>query len=253
MLKFLLGLLAVINFALLASNAGILGAGNSDGHEPRRMANQLNAQRIVLVDPVLTGSAATRPAATGGASASASGATESAALPGVPAPALAVSTTAAAAGPALACIEIGNFDAAEAIRFEPLATSLAPGNQLSRRSVQEVERYIVYIPPLADKESADRKGAELRRLGVDDFFVFNDNSDLRFGISLGIFKSAEAAAQHLATLGRKGVRSAKIAARLGAASKTAFQLRGLDPQGQAALTRIQASFPRQETRSCAAP
>lgn len=242
MLKFLLGLLVVANIAVLASNTGLLGTGSSDGHEPKRAANQLNAQRIVLVDPALTGSAATMPAAiTGGI--------EPAAMAEVPAPVVATATPEVA----VQCVEIGNFDAAEASRFEPLAAPLAPGDRLSRRSVQEVERYIVYIPPLADKENADRKAAELRRLGVSDFFVFNDNSDLRFGISLGIFKSAEAAAQQLAILTRKGVRSAKIAARVAATSKTAFQLRGLDPQGQAALTRIQASFPRQETRSCAAP
>ena len=245
MLKFLVGFLVAANLVMLASNAGGLGAGGKDGHEPNRAATQLNSQRIVLIDPAPNGATAGSPAGQPGA------ATATAAVPEV---AASVPGSVAAAGApadaALQCAEIGNFDTAEATRFENLISPVVSGDRLTRRSVQEIERYIVYIPSLGDKESADRKAAELRRIGVDDFFVFNENTDLRFGISLGLFKTAEAANQHLTTLTRKGVRSARVAARVGANSKTAFQLRGLDPQGQAALTRIQASFPRQETRGC---
>ena len=249
------------NLVLLASNAGILGAASSEGHEPKRAANQLNAQRIVLVEPVPAGTAPRNRAGAAAVETPAPGSPETAptATPASAVPAAAGATVDGvaaidAAGAqtriALQCVEIGNFNEADAARFAVLAAPLAPGDRLARRSVQEVERYIVYIPPLADRDAVERKSAELRRLGVTDFFIFNDNSDLRNGISLGLFKTAESADQHLATLLRRGVRSAKIAARVGAGSKTVFQLRGLDAQGEAAFTRIQASFPRQETRSC---
>jgi hypothetical protein len=237
MLKLLVGLLLVANIVLYASSAGYLGTGSTEGREPGRAAKTLDAQRIRFIDPTAV------------AAAGQNGAAVNASVAPVAATAASAEPTAAAAPP-LQCIEVGNFDLAEARRFEQALVPLALGDRLSQRAVADGERYIVYIPPLVDKESADRKGAELRALGVTDFFVFSESSDLRFGISLGMFKSAEAANQHLANLGRKGVHSAKVAARPSANSKTAYQLRGLDAAAEATLTRIRAGFPKQETRDC---
>lgn len=237
-MKFSLGLLLAANCGLLVYNAGYLGADSTAGREPERLTDQRNAQSIRLLAPE----------------------------PGAPAPTLALVTpspaqsenavvtstagTTADAGPAQ-CIEIGNFDVAEARRFDQQIAALGPGVRLTRRSVQEIERYIVYIPPLADKDSAERKAGELRRLGIADFYIFNDDSTLRHGISLGVFKSAEAARVQLASLTQKGVRSARISPRPAAISKTAYQLRDLDAPAQAALAKIRSAFPRQENRACA--
>ncbi len=237
MLKLLVGLLVVGNIMLYAFNGGYLGAGSTEGREPARSLNGPDAQRIRLIDPATLA----RGRQTAAAAAATTGATAGA--PPVEA------TVAAAASQ---CIEVGNFDLAEARRFEQALTPLALGDRLSQRAIPDGERYIVYIPPLADKESADRKGAELRGLGVTDYFVFSDNSDLRFGISLGMFKSAEAANQHLANLARKGVRTAKVAARPSANARTAYQLRGLDGAAEAALAKIKDGFPKQESRACQA-
>ena len=255
-LKFNLGLLVLANFGLCAYNAGYLGADNTAGREPARLADQRNAQSIRLIAP------SSQPAIGPGAANSEPGG--AAPVPTVPlapppgvdqAPAammgVSVSSVGSNAAP-LQCIEIGNFDVADARRFDQQIATLAPGVRLSRRSVQEIERYIVYIPPQADKESAERKAAELRRLGVDDFYVFNDNSALRWGISLGVFKTAEAARVQLASLAQRGVRTAKISPRPAAVSKTTYQLRDVDAATQAALAKIRLAFPRQENRACAA-
>ena len=267
MLKFLLALLLLANGTLYAYNAGYLGAAGSDGHEPGRAARQINAPQMRLL-PVRP--AAPAPAPVTG-TAPVSGAANAPAVVGIDLTATAAATAAApevAVGtvPLLAvatpagvtssfeatgrCVEIGNFDAAEARRFDALLIPLALGPRLSRRSVAEVDRYIVYIPPLADKDSAERKAVELRRLGVTDFFIFSDSSDLRWGISLGLFKSAEAARVHLADLTQRGVRSARVAPRMAAGGRAAYQLRDLDANAEAALARIRSGFPKQETRTC---
>lgn len=252
-LKVGIGLLVLANCGLWAYNAGYLGADSTAGREPARVADQRNAQSIRLIAPPRQPTAAPgadNPESVGGAP-----------VPTVPlapppsseqaaAAAMGVSATSAAPNAApLQCIEIGNFDVAEARRFDQQIAALAPGARLARRGVQEIERWIVYIPPLADKESAERKAAELRRLGVDDFYVFNDNSALRWGISLGVFKTAEAARAQMANLAQKGVRSAKVSPRPAAVSKTAYQLRDIDA---AVLATIRQAFPRQENRVCPA-
>ena len=253
-MKFGLALLVLANCSLYACNAGYLGADSSVGREPARLASQINPQAIRLLGS--PGQAA---------SVREAGKSEPAGTPVPTVPLVAApqtgqaaaaetgvaATSVAAPTAALQCIEIGNFDVADARSFDQQIAALALGERIVRRSVQEIERYIVYIPPLADKEGAERKAAELRRLGVDDFYVFNENTALRWGISLGVFKTAEAARVQLATLAQKGVRTAKVSARPAAAPKSVYQLRGLDAQAQAALAKIGQAFPRQQNRACA--
>ena len=260
MLKYILGFLILANGVLLAQNAGYLDVSGSEGHEPRRAANALNAQQIRLVPgaaapavmmPVPPVSAAVSDAGTAPSTPVVPGATVTTGVPGTPGtPAPAPPAVAAAAGVGTQCVEIGNFDSADARRFESQLQPLNLGPKLSQRSIQESNRFIVYIPALPDRESAERKAGELRRLGVEDFYLFSDNSDLRRSISLGVFKSEEAANQHLATLVRKGVRSARVLARGAASGRVAFQLRGLDQKAQAELGRIGAAFPKQASRAC---
>jgi hypothetical protein len=167
----------------------------------------------------------------------------------------AVSTASDAARPAakpvvLACADIGNFNAEEAKRFSAQLAPLALGRRVTQRPVQEVASHMVYIPPQADKESAEKKAGELRRLGIDDFFIIQDNSPLRWGISLGVFKMEEAARAHLANLNQKGVRSARIGQRSVSSHLVAFRLRDLDEDSSKAVQKIKAAYARQEMRNC---
>ena len=282
MLKLFIGLLLLVNLGLYGYNAGYLGANNLEGREPARVNNQINTDRLRRVEtapqpgtpaapaiaprlplvptaaaPALPTAAATAALGLAATSNGAGAATAGTPILAQTAPAMLGASnvvgfgTSTGISTSTSCIEVGNFDAPDARRFEAQLAPLALGERLARRSVQELERHIVYIPPALDKEGADRKAAELRRLGIDDFYVIQDNTDLRWGISLGMFKTPDAARLHLANLTQKGVRTAKITARPGINSKTAFQLRALDAAGQATLAQIRLGFPRQDIRTCA--
>jgi hypothetical protein len=231
MLKILFFCLLLINGGLIAFQQGYLDDLFPSTREPVRLKQQLNADKLKLLAP---------------ADLSATSTTASTSTP-VSAPAAekvaAPSTTAAV----VACTEVGSFDEPEAKKFETKLAALSLGDRLTRRTITDGTRHIVYIPPLANKEAADKKGAELKRLGVEDFFVIQDNSALQFGISLGVFKTEEAAKKHLADLNQKGVRSARIASHGG---KVAFQLRGLDAAAQTSLQKIKESFPKQDVHEC---
>lgn len=225
MLKILFFCLLLINGGLIAFQQGYLDDLFPSTREPVRLKQQLNADKLTVLPPAaLT-------------------ATSAPVAEKVSVPDAAPVTTAAVT----ACTEVGAFDEAEAKKFETQLAGLSLGDRLTRRTITDGTRYIVYIPPLANKEAADKKGAELKRLGVEDFFVIQDNSALQFGVSLGVFKTEEAAKKHLADLNQKGVRTAKIAAHGG---KVAFQLRGLDAAAQAGLQKISESFPRQDVHEC---
>lgn len=251
MLKFFFWILLLANAALFAYREGAFETLLPSGHEPGRMSRQLNADKIRLVPA----SEANAPSAPVPAPAAAPNA-----APAAPAPTTTPGTTTGAAPAAdaaavqkpvaLACAEIGNFNAEEAKRFSARLASLSLGDRVSQHAVQEVATHIVYIPPQGDREGAEKKAGELRRLGITDFFIIQDNSNLRWGISLGVFKLEEAARAHLAALNQKGVHSARIGERSVTSNLVAFRLRGLDADARSALEKIRSGFPRQEMRGC---
>jgi hypothetical protein len=222
-LNFVFWTLLAANGVLLAYSQGVLGNFKGNEREPARIRAQLNTDKLVLLS-----AARVRPA-----------------------PPAAATAAAAPAAP-LACLAVGDFAAAEARRFEARLAPLALGERLSRKVLggSEPTSHMVYIPPQGGKEAADRKAAELKALGVDNYFIINDSSALKWGISLGVFKTEAAAQTLVATLGKQGVHSARVFARGGQAGKVEFQLRAIDAATRAKVDEIAGSFPAVDTRAC---
>ncbi len=229
MLKFVFWCLLCINGLLLAYGQGMLGNFTGNEREPARLNNQLNADKLKLL-----------PAAPAAAAAS---------EPGPPAPAPAALAVAALP---LACFEVGNFAQAEARRFESRLAPLELGDRQTRRAVTATDAtsYMVMIPPQGSKEAADRKAAELKAMGVTNFYIMSDTSPQKWAISLGVFKSEAAAQTQLAALGKQGVHSARVSPRGAQTSKLAYQFRGIDAAVKAQVDDIAASFPALDTRAC---
>ena len=231
MLKFVFWLLAGVNLLVLAIGQGYLGSFRSETREPARLKNQLQAGKLTL----LTQEQATAPAAPPAA--------EEAEKPvaAVPAP----PTT-------YACTEVGNFLLADGRRFEAQVATLDLGDRQSRRNVagQDISSYMVYIPPQGSKEGAERKAGELKQLGVTNYFIMGDGSPMRWGISLGVFKSESGAQSQLASLNKQGVHSARIGPRYSSSKQLAYQFRDLDAATRTRLEKIKAQFPEQELRNC---
>ncbi|STR18698.1 Uncharacterised protein [Janthinobacterium lividum] len=228
MLKFVFWLLAGVNLLVLAIGQGYLGSFRTETREPARLKNQLQAGKLTLLTQEQATAPAALPAAEGAAAA------------------------APAAPPSYACTEVGNFLLADGRRFEAQVAALDLGDRQSRRNVagQDISSYMVYIPPQGSKEGADRKAGELKQLGVTNYFIMNESSPLRWGISLGVFKSETSAQSQLAMLNKQGVHSARIAPRYSASKQFAYQFRDLDAATRARLEKIKAQFPEQELRSC---
>lgn len=245
MLKILFGLLLLINGGLFAYQQGYLDTLSPSNREPSRLTQQLNADKLKLVSKTPETSEAT-------AKVEVNADPKDDAKDAAPPEAEKNLARVDKLSNVLACAEVGNFDTSEAKKFETQLAALSLGDRLTRRSIPENTRHMVYIPPLANKEAADKKAGELKNLGVQDFFVIQDNSSLQWGISLGIFKSEEAARNQLAALNQKGVRSARVGMHPQTATKVAFQLRGLDASAKSRVAKIKEAFPRQELRECSA-
>lgn len=228
MLKFVFWLLAAINVLVLAIGQGYLGSFRSETREPARLQAQLQTDKIKLLSEGQAQAIVTPPAA----------------APEIPA--------APAAPQSYACSEVGNFLLADGRRFEAQLDALALGDRQSRRNVpgQEISSYMVYIPSQGSKEGADRKAGELKQLGVTNYFVMGEGSPMRWGISLGVFKSEDSAQSQLAALNKRGVHSARVGLRYSSSKQLSYQFRDLDAATHARLLEIKAKFPEQELRSC---
>jgi hypothetical protein len=267
MLKILFFLLLLINGGLYAFQHGYLDDWMPTNHEPARIKQQLNADKLQLLSApkarlgtaintelkaeAVAGTDDRQVVKPAGAEANAALDKTVNAVELALASSPQINTQGSAGTNVAACTEIGNFDAAEAKRFEKRLAASSLKEKISRRAIPESSRHIVYIPPQESRAAAEKKAGELKNLGINDFFIIQDDSSLQWGISLGVFKTADAARKHLADLNKKGVRSARISDR-GSNTRVAFQLTAPNANAQAELKKIKADFPRQEIRSCAA-
>jgi hypothetical protein len=149
------------------------------------------------------------------------------------------------------CMELGAFNSAEAAKVEQALGPLALGPRLSQRRVEETAGFWVFIPPQPNRQSANVKVAQLKKLGVGEFFVVQDDPEFRYAISLGVFKSREAARSRLAELRAKGVRSARVGARETLVPKVFFTVREVPEPVAARLNELRQSYPGAELKDCA--
>ncbi len=237
MLKFVFWALLALNALVFAYAQGYLGQPDGGEREPQRLKNQLAAERMAML------SAAEARAAADAAAPPAPAQTE--APPAEPAPA-------APAAELIACTQAGAFAAADARRFATRVDRLALGTRVTRTSVpfQEITSHLVYLPPSGGKEGADRRVAELKEKGVENFFVMQGDSPLKWAVSLGVFKT-EAAAQTLtAALAKQGVRGVRVLPRGPQGARAVWQFRDLTPGERTQVAGIADDFAGVQLRPC---
>lgn len=235
MLKFFFWFLLALNGALFAYGRGYLGNFKGNEREPARMKAQLNTGKLTQVS-----------------AAQALAAEQPEAVPEPEAEPLAPPAPAAPAAAPVACTEIGNFNPQEARRFDSRVAALRLAQRPERENIASTETgsHMVHIPPLASREEADAKAEELKNLGVSNYYVIPDNTPMKWAISLGVFKSENAAKTLLAALVKQGVQGARISARPVQVTRVAYRFRGIDQLARTRLERIAAGFPEQRVRNC---
>lgn len=158
----------------------------------------------------------------------------------------------AADAPPAACLEWGSFALAEVARAELALGPLALGERLAQRRAEEPAGWWVFIPPQGNRPGAQKKAAELKGLGFgpEEYFIVQDEGPARWAVSLGVFRTEEAAKARLEALRGRGVRSAQVGAREAAVPKVWFQVRAASGAQQTMLRELTAGFPGTELRDC---
>lgn len=152
-----------------------------------------------------------------------------------------------------ACLEWGVFAGPAVTKAEAALAKLELPPTQVERAVTDAGAYWVYMPPLKTKADADRKVGELKALGVTEFFVVQEAGQWRNAISLGIFRTDEAAQAFLAKLKERGVRSAIAEWREDFLKQVAFYVREPSEATVARLTALQQEFPGSEMKAGPCP
>lgn len=154
----------------------------------------------------------------------------------------------------LKCLEWGSFTLADAPRAEKTLEPLALGSRLAQRRTEETAGWWVFIPPQARapnaRQAALRKAGELRALGVEDYFIVQEEGQHRWAVSLGVFRTEDAARARLEALRGQGVRSALVGARETVVPKVWLQVRGVDAALEGKLKELTVQVESTELRTC---
>lgn len=160
---------------------------------------------------------------------------------------------AASAGALAVCVEWGVLAGADVARADAALAGLDLPQVLVQRAITNAGGYWVYIPPAKTKAEVDKRIGELNASGVTEFFVVQDATPWRNAISLGIFKSEDAARSFLEALRGKGVRTAVAERREKFLKQIAYFVREPSDATVAKLAELQREFPGTQIKAVACP
>lgn len=141
------------------------------------------------------------------------------------------------------CLEWGDFSGSDLERATAALSAMQLADKLSQRQIEQDIGYWVYFPPLRNKAAVNRKIAEIKGLGIREYFVVQGSGRWHNAISLGVFKTQEAAQSFLHDMNAKGVHTAQVGERASKLKSTIFMLHGVDAATVSKLTAMQNDFP----------
>lgn len=180
--------------------------------EPERMAQQVNAERLMLVDPKQ-----------------------------LEEPADATPTS-------LSCLMTPELGVAERDAVQAAAQAALPQGSWRMEEQAAALRYEIYMGPYANQKDLEAKAEQLKGLGVS--FELTGNAAQSAGLSLGSYPSQARADEALKALAGKGVRSAKVMAMASSARSYRFRIPAVDVQILTKLPELAKALPGQGLMPC---
>jgi SPOR domain len=151
-----------------------------------------------------------------------------------------------------ACLEWGVFIGAEAARGDAAIAELGLPAARIKRVVSDVKGYWVLIPPFNSRAEADKAAESLKEAGVTDYSVVAD-AVRQNAISLGVFRSEEAAQNLLAAVRKKGVNNAVLELRENFFRQVMFYVREPNDATVAKLATLRTTMPATEVKAVKCP
>ncbi|MFM9971442.1 MAG: hypothetical protein ACKVQK_23930 [Burkholderiales bacterium] len=150
----------------------------------------------------------------------------------------------------VACMEWSGLAIDDIPNAQQVLLPVSPGVKISERKTEETAGWWVFMPPQVSRQAAVQKVDEIKRLGVEDYFIVQEDPKFRFAISLGVFRSEEAARNRLDQLLARGVRTARVGPRTTPVFKVSLQLREVLESTQPKVVELAKEFPGTAFKDC---
>ncbi|MCC7091059.1 MAG: SPOR domain-containing protein [Nitrosomonas sp.] len=108
------------------------------------------------------------------------------------------------------CLEWGNFDEQQVYEAESLLSEIVPDQSYTLEEAGNTLKYWLHIPPLPNRDMANRMINKLRNLGIISFRIKEDDSHRKNAISLGMFTDKNGALAQLKDIEKKGITNLMI-------------------------------------------
>ncbi|MFH2134585.1 MAG: SPOR domain-containing protein [Pseudomonadota bacterium] len=145
------------------------------------------------------------------------------------------------------CLFWGEFSGSGLADARKKLSALDLGTRLQTRTIEHASGFWVYMPPLRNQAAVRRKIGQLKALGVNDYFVVQEGEWQR-AISLGVFRTEQAAENFLASLRKQGVRTAKVGERKSKLRFTQFVISDAEAQIESKVRGFLKEFPDSELK-----
>lgn len=151
------------------------------------------------------------------------------------------------------CVEWSPFAQDDLARAREALAPLALGDRLQSNPVTTTAGWWVFVPPSKTKQLADREVARLGAAGVRETFVVQEAGDMRFAISLGLFRTEDAAQRFLEGLRGRGVKSAQVGPKAHTIRMTALVVRAPTEAEAQRIVELKSSFTGTDVRAAQCP
>ena len=166
----------------------------------------------------------------------------------------------AALGPAKAasladvCLEWGPLSDADRARALADLDPLGLGKLVTQKKVDAAMTYWTFIPPFATRAAATKRLDELKAEGLTDAFIVDAGAQ-RFAISLGVWRTEDAANLAQAAMSKRGITGVKVGPRQQTVAQTALVVRDPQTAAVARIKELSTAYPGSELKigSCDKP
>lgn len=145
------------------------------------------------------------------------------------------------------CVEWGPLSDGEKARALAQLEPLELARLISQKKIEVITNYWVFIPPAANKPSADKRLDELRGQNIRDVALV-DSGPQRLAISLGAYRTEQGAQARLTALQTMGVKSAKVGSRAQSLMETTLVVRDPPAPAVARMRELSSGFVESEIR-----
>ena len=152
-----------------------------------------------------------------------------------------------------ACLEWGSFIGTEIQRAEAAITEAGLPAASLQRVINDLPGHWVLIPPQKTRAEANALVQELKALNIADYSLVQDPPERRNAISLGIFRTEEAAQTLLGALRKRGLDKAVVERREKFFRQAVFYLREPNADAVAKWNALRAVMPGTEVKAVQCP